>query len=225
MDTLTPTDFSRFFEEFARLRREPDHDAVKIKFPALDKFFAEFSALDNSSLSAKPLNIFEICKLGRDERRNCSVLAWLLDENGSHGLGHAFLRGFLTKAGLSKIVANLAGGYAVRTEYCPNADNINRVDIVLDGRDFLLYLEVKIDSREHGSQTSRYFERLAANAGGRETALVFLSTGETPENSGAEFITWREVAAILSEIASADSGVSAEARAILNQYAEFVRKF
>lgn len=179
--------------------------------------------------SRKNLNMFEVCRIGRNEIRNCSVLAWLLDENGSHGLGPLFLRGILEKCGAQVKMPSppaLEGGYATRTELCPNGDNSDRVDIVCDGRDFLLYIEVKIDSFEHTGQTERYFAKMEHNAGAREKAIVFISPDTPPANPNAGFVRWRDCADVLDSLAADEMRQGAGNLAgILRQYADFVRKF
>src|SRR4051794_35670092 len=42
-----------------------------------------------------PEDLMGVLRLGRDEVRNCRVLAWLFDPLGAHGLGDRFLRAFL----------------------------------------------------------------------------------------------------------------------------------
>ena len=217
--------FAAFEEAKSSVAREPsaapDVEGLKLFFQNFGDKIRDFRH------SGENLNIFDVCSLGRDEIRNCRVLAWLLDENGSHGLGNAFLRGLLKQIGAKAVSpAALASGYAVRAEYCPNGDNSNRVDIVCDGRDFLLYIEVKIDSLEHGEQTARYHCKLDNCAGRRECAVLFISRGQTPDSPAALSADWLDCAAALDKLAAEKKAAGATGIAgILGQYAGFIRQF
>lgn len=48
--------------------------------------------------------LFNILKIERNENRHSAFLAWLLDENGSHGLGEEPLKRFMRL--LSKVDSN-----------------------------------------------------------------------------------------------------------------------
>lgn len=219
-----------FIAEFSRIKKAVNTPKINraIDAPGLERFFADFA--QNMKSFRQPgtnLNIFDICGLGRNEVRNCSVLAWLLDENGSHGLGCRFLKGILARCGVKSIPdAALAGGYATRTEFCPNGDNADRVDIVCDGKDFLLYIEVKIDSFEHAVQTERYFAKMKNNSGGRAYALLFISPDTPPASQDAQLVRWKDCAAVMDSLA-ADEMTQDEFNlaGILRQYANFVRRF
>lgn len=217
--------FAAFGEAKSSVAREP---AAAPDMEGLNLFFRNFGdKIRDFRQSGENLNIFDVCSLGRDEIRNCRVLAWLLDENGSHGLGNSFLRGLLQQCGTKAVSpAALASGYAVRTEYCPNGDNSDRVDIVCDGRDFLLYIEVKIDSLEHGGQTARYHCKLDNCAGRRECAVLFISRGQRPASPDAISADWLDCAAALDRLAAEKKAAGAQAvAAILGQYARFIGQF
>src|SRR4051794_5041144 len=50
---------------------------------------------DKMGLLLKTPNIFQILNISRTEIRHSNFLAWLLDPNGTHGLGRLFLIKFL----------------------------------------------------------------------------------------------------------------------------------
>lgn len=214
---------------FGKLAAKKNEAKTPLQNPAsFAEFFAKYAQTrQNRPKSCAAFNIFDICQVGRDELRNCQILAWLLDERGSHGLGNAFLAAFLAQCPKMPISAQvLAGGHVTRKEFCPNADNADRVDIVCDGKDFLLYIEVKIDSLEHTGQTGRYLRKLRGNAGRRESALAFISPGLPPENQESAHLTWKKCADVLDSLAHAkardDDCCLTE---VLRQYAVFIRKF
>ncbi len=231
MNQLSCDELSAFLKKF-NCFRNGDSDRKAEAHPdshALEQFFKSFAdRMHDFHEFGGQLNVFEICSLGRDELRNCAVLACLLDENGSHGLGRGFLEAMLGQCEGAPIISAkaLTQGYAVQTEFCPNADNANRVDIVCDGNAFILYIEVKIDSYEHGSQTERYFEKLRNANPGLEKALVFISPHTPPEFGKAHFIRWGECADVLERLAAEKLQNNATlVTGILQQYADFIRKF
>lgn len=221
--------FSQFFEKFKMLQNAEQTDINHLLNEPhhLKQFFNDFARqIKDKAQAANDLNIFDICLRGREEMRNCEMLAWLLDENGSHGLGNSFLKGIISFCDATSIEDAQFSGYATRTEYCPNSDNANRVDIVCDGNEFLLYVEVKIDSFEHANQTERYYEKLSVNLGSRMGKLIFISPSTLPACEKATFISWNNCADVLAAL-SADrmkTGMSNVAW-LIRQYADFIRKF
>lgn len=219
---------TRCISAFARLRNAASDTAKPFELSALKAAFADFAALmARQKACGELLNVFDLCGVGRDEMKNCAILAWLLDENVSHGQGSRFLRGLLGQCanpGISQ--QSIAGGYATRTEFCPNADQADRVDIVCDGRDFLLYIEVKIDSHEHGQQTVRYHEKLRRNAGSREYDAIFLASCGVAACGRTKTLTWRDVASLLGEMAAEAASARAHVPAALfSHYAGHVSRF
>lgn len=219
---------ARCIAEFVRLRRAGSASANHPDLAGVKAAFADFAAImARQKSSGALLNVFELCGVGRDELKNCAILAWLLDENGSHGQGSRFLRGLLGQCvnpGISQQA--LSGGYATRTEFCPNADQADRVDIVCDGRDFLLYIEVKIDSQEHGAQTVRYHEKLRRNAGSREYDAIFLAPCGMAACGRTKTLTWRDVARLLGDMTAEATLAGAHLPAALfTQYAGHVSRF
>lgn len=192
------------------------------------KFFSKFAHIyaQTTDYSAN-LNIFELCSLGHDEVKNCRFLSWLLDENAAHGLGHRFLEELISFGSEPNeklcFKEALAARYATRTEICPNADKTDRVDIVCESLRMLVYIEVKIDSNEHTSQTERYYSRLIHNSAGRQNMLIFLSIDDAPYNLYAKNIRWQDIGVIAAKMASEAN--SQFVQALLMQYSNFVRSF
>lgn len=192
------------------------------------KVFSKFAQIyAHATDNCTDLNIFEQCSLGHDEVKNCRFLAWLLDENATHGLGHRFLEEliFLDCEPNEKLCFEgaLDTSYATRTEICPNADNTDRVDIVCESLKMLVFIEVKIDSNEHTSQTDRYYNRLMHNSAGRKNKLIFISVDDTPHNIHAKNIKWKDIGAIASKISCVTT--SPFIQTLLIQYSNFVRSF
>jgi hypothetical protein len=179
-------------------------------------------------LITPPLNVWATAGLKRDELRNAAVLAWFLDPRASHGLGPAFLAAFLDEVARStqdwpRLVGDLSRA-TVATEEWPLSSTSNRVDIALDGPDFVFFVEVKIDAPEGPNQLVRYAEQakrkavLMDRAHGRVIYLTPRRPRQLPPDVAA--ITWRDVASALSALARENAGGSLAA-----QFAQHIRKF
>jgi hypothetical protein len=62
----------------------------------LDKFLVDNTELEELSAKLSIFNIFKVLRIEEAEIRHSNVMAWLLNPQGSHGLGQAFLRRFLS---------------------------------------------------------------------------------------------------------------------------------
>ncbi len=195
--------------------------------------FRDFLAVLGDSIGRAPpkiapINIWSIAGLRRDELRNAAVLAWFLDPRGSHGLGSAALRGFLAEvARRTPGWPNFSGDLSrvtVVTEEWPLGSETDRVDIAINGPDFALFVEVKIDAFEGPDQLRRYadlIERKALAFGRQHGRLIYLSP-RVPQHppSGLGTITWYGVAEALSTLPR--KGMSG---ALAAQFARHVRAF
>lgn len=113
----------------------------------------------------------------RDEVTHTRLIAWFLGEDGAVG-DHC--RGAL--AGLLGLdpAAELL---SVQTEV--TVAKGCRVDLVVETRRHLIYIEAKVDAAERPDQLTDYARALAVQAGRRKPVLVFL-TVEAPEQASAE---------------------------------------
>lgn len=99
-------------------------------------------------------NVFKLLKVGNDEVKHSSFLAWLLDEKANHNQGNIFFQEFLRTCRIT-IPEDILSRYYVRTEY---ARTESIVDIaVYKKRGFLFYLENKVDAEESEHQLEREF--------------------------------------------------------------------
>ena len=62
----------------------------------LDKFLVDNPELEELSSKLSIFNILGVLRIEQAEIRHSNVLAWLLDPQGSHGLGQAFIRRILS---------------------------------------------------------------------------------------------------------------------------------
>jgi hypothetical protein len=174
------------------------------------------------------MQIWTIAGLRRNEVRNAAVLAWFLDPRGSHGYGPEILKRFLDEAaaaapGWPAFEGNLSTA-RVRTEERPLSSDRDRVDIAIDGADFCVFIEVKIDASEGRDQIVRYLEAAQEKARALHkphVGVVYLSPRPASIVLGSlSVLSWRHVAKILSSVP--EIGVPG---ALTRQYAQHIRAF
>lgn len=157
--------------------------------------------------SALNFDPWKVAGLGRDEVRNSSVLAWLLNPRGSHGFGDALLQRLLNHLAQQRSgFPTTTGPYChVRTEQTPNGERSERVDLEIDAADFYLLIEVKIGAPEGTEQLNRYGDVAQAIAGGRPWAILYLTPGKTGYKTGNRFqthihpLSWRKLAQMIEQ--------------------------
>jgi hypothetical protein len=205
----------RFFERAGPLLRAPPPTVLAEKLrPPLEaaRLRNVLSVLSDPIRRAPPqvapLNVWSVAGLRRNELRNAAVLAWFLDPRGSHGFGAAALHEFLDRVkrgtpGWPELGGDLSR-VTVVTEEWPLGSETDRVDIAINGPDFVLFVEVKIDASEGPQQLDRYadlIEKKAVAFGRRHGRLIYLSP-RAPQDPpfGLGIITWRGVAEVLSAL-------------------------
>lgn len=134
---------------------------------------------DRLELELRNTNIFSILGIERMEIRHSNFLAWLLDPNGTHGLGSLFLKRFLRDIFLfdnPESVDNLALHEAsvrdleVKREW-------KKIDILLIASNFIVCVENKVDSSDRPAQLKEYREIVRKQYPNLQAAFVYL----TPE--------------------------------------------
>ncbi|HDR1229421.1 PD-(D/E)XK nuclease family protein [Pasteurella multocida] len=126
-------------------------------------------------------NVWAAANLGRNEVRNSKTLRWFLDVSETHGQGDFFLNSLL-KALPRSIGVEKIKNYRATEECCPLGEQSERVDIEIDGENFLLFIEVKIDAVEGINQLQRYQDVAMAKSGIRPWKIIYLTpTGKVPE--------------------------------------------
>ena len=151
-------------------------------------FGTEYKALQSGGWM---VDIWEVCGLGKDEMRNSAVLAWFLDCHGSHGQSRNFLDLLMAALPESRPVGfpdsqDITPFYRTKVESHYDDAELNkpgrqsrRVDIEINGADFLLFIEVKIEASETPNQLRSYLEVLSASRR-RATGLIFLTPDGRP---------------------------------------------
>lgn len=224
-----------FLGEFSGLERFENFSQEWALLNELPAFLTEFEVAYQKAVRAGHyIDVFDDFGIGRDEVRNCRVLAWLLDKEGSHGMGALFLQKIIERLKkkpngngqmLAISAAAVASAWKSWTEICPLGEQEDRVDIVCAGDKLLLYVEVKIMAAERDRQTIDYYKKLKVDAGNREHALIFLSVEKGPESKDAYHLTWAECAEILFEMAREKEGEGDFLCRLMRQYAVHVKHF
>ena len=126
---------------------------------ALKEFLLDIDCLAPLSEWTGKINLFDVLKISRVEIRHSNILAWLLNPNENHGLGDGVLRGFIqyvvtASSDKKDVFATLlmdCHDFSVQREW-------HSIDIIAisPGEQFVLCIENKIGTGEHGDQLNRY---------------------------------------------------------------------
>ena len=121
-------------------------------------------------------NVFDVMHHGAHEKQLSNVFRWLLEPEGRHGLGDAFVRIFIdaTNAALSGSAVFPSGGYWVRQEVNTSVlgDGGDIADIVLESEAAVIVVENYSTSDGHGHSYDRYLQY--SRRDGRQGAVVLL---------------------------------------------------
>lgn len=170
-------------------------------------------------------NVWRTAGLGTNEVRISSALAKLWDANLYGTEGRMFLARCLSFLGQDRApgVKELARGYQVQTEHCPNGDLADRVDITVETVRSIIGIEVKIHAREGERQLKRYVEAIGRRAVlmRKEIPLVVFLSSRRPSDrdASASWVTWHQIA---DAAAVADPTTPAGSQII--QFGQFCRK-
>lgn len=172
-------------------------------FNNLEKWIADFPSMKKIKRDPSFFNPWDIIGIKRKEVASCSVLAWLLDPEGNHGMGNTILNLLLKR--LNKKQYRFPYDYGhycyISTERNIGSENKNRVDIVIDTESYYLIIEAKIDAGEQESQLSRYCKEANSRVDNKPWGLVFLTPNGQAGNTTGEWkdniypISWSELAA------------------------------
>lgn len=181
-------------------------DLVKIKgnklenkkeIELLEKFVLDNPDLEKLEDLLSQFNIFETLNIVNAEIRHSNVLAWLLNPNANHGLGGYFLKKFL-----KYLVSNNKGviepeislfdfeafdlySVEVRREW----QNIDLL-LILGDEKYVIAIENKIGSQEHGDQLKRYKKTIEGEFIDFKKIYVYLTPDEATPKGDLEWITF-----------------------------------
>lgn len=163
------------------------------------------------------LNVWAVAGLRRNEVRNCAVLAWFLNPRGSHGAGAAYLKAVM--ALLPEVEAGGLEQARLKTELRPQGSDRDRVDIVVELPERVIFIEAKIDAPEGINQLARY--RDAAARLHKAVSIVYLTrAAHVDEPDGVHHLTWRQVARALAKTSGPTQG-----QGLANQFSQHIGAF
>lgn len=211
----------------------------------VESFFSDFEEVYGQFYrSGAAVSVWDVVRLGADEVRVCSVLAWLLDRHGSHGQGDIFLRVLLDclrseNSSVPPLEHCIVRGYrtSVESSYdmhlgSPQEQSTSRVDIEISGPDILLFIEAKVYAPETNNQLERYIDILRSTAGARSTALIFLTpTGRLPKSDYVSKqvevvpLSWKKISQKFSQYINVSMPKNSLSYALITQYCDHIDRF
>ncbi len=180
------------------------------------------------------IDIFDVLRLDGSELFHSNFLAWLLDPQGSHGLGENFLRRFLRGSGAKTSLR--AGRHANSTVHREREITLDggtgRLDvfIVNQSAKFLCAIENKVWSSEGLDQLAFYRKALEYHYPYYKCHLVFLTPGGDEPESAEEQDHWdrmsyKDVLRMVERTTKEQSkSADADVAAVLRQYAVTLRR-
>ncbi len=220
-----------FFEAWHRLPSRRPSEAPTLDARQFAEFAHAFPAAHARHLrSGIRANAWRSAGVGQDEIRNTAVLRWLLDRFGDHGQGPDLLAALLEHLKLPEL-AGLArqAPYQARVEQQLSDTGDSRVDIAIEGADFMIIIEAKVGAAEGEDQLERYHRYLQKILGKRQRVLVFLTPDGRPARNPAlrahvQPLAWAALADVIDAHLRRHPGLAGHtAGLLLRHFAEHVR--
>ena len=197
---------------------------------ALESLVLEGDDLASLEASIGRFNVFHALGVARAEIRHSAFLAWMLDPSESHGLGDLFLKPVL----LDLLRAAPREARPVSPARLDGADlstaEVRRewrhIDLLIHCHepDFVVAIENKIDSGEHGGQLERYRKMLERELPDTPALLVFLTPdGSEPSDDAWSPYSYEELHAVIKRTVGSTSGaVGGDVVVFVNQYLNLI---
>lgn len=203
---------------------------TQIGLPSEAKLQALLSDLGRHISSSRTIgdagDIWSVIGLERNEVRTARVLTWLLDPRGSHGALAAYFESLWRHIPDQLRPFELGTVLRATRETVPIGDGENRVDIEVEGDDFIVFIEVKIDAADRPDQLSRYASvaKTKASVRGKPNfAVLFLTPGRLPcLPEHCVHITWLDVARAIKQAKKANTAANVGAHLALS-FADHIR--
>ena len=144
----------------------------------------------NELESETGFNVFETLSTVRTEIRHSNVLAWFLNLNETHSLNDYFLKKFIELVYLNN--TNIYKDFRFEDIFLWNYENVEvyrekkLIDILIvdNTKKFVIIIENKIDSIEHGDQLKDYQKAIEEEYNDYKKMYVYLTkNGEESSNS------------------------------------------
>jgi hypothetical protein len=209
-------------------------------------WLCEQNAFTELESKLNTFNPFRVLQVERYELRHTTTLAWLLDPSETHCMGHVFLKHFVAQFidrsapwvqdALNEIVAGnveihrelkFARHGVIASTIADNADSPtgDRLDILIEGKDWGIAVEAKIDSKEGENQLLRYEGWLRTMFREKVVNLYLTVGSEDLENPNWRNIQWgfevkKALEAAVSELG--ESSLPTRVREFLADYRDLV---
>lgn len=155
----------------------------------------------------------------RDENSHSDVLRWLLDWRTAKRIAPAALRRLVhvfdnSADWLARIATAPVETISVRREVKLGRESgdyeaLDRIDILISGPDFLLGIENKVESQEHGYQTTMYWNWLDELPPNVLRGGIFLTpTGSSPSSSHFRSLSYLQLVEALLEAPAEDQAAA-----------------
>lgn len=179
---------------------------------AIHDFIRDFEKFERLLLRTNRFNPFRVLNVSSHEIRHSNVLAWLLDPKQNHGLSDRFFKKLVIQIILdSENEGTAADSIDVKNIYLGDYRDLHvyreaeHMDIhaISDRNHFVLLIENKIYSAEHGSQLDDYLAKLRSSHMQYSVLPVFLTRDATPpSNKKYSVCSHASIYAILSNLTS-----------------------
>lgn len=217
-------DYQKFFQSFKELYTPSAQlTQISINIAEAKDYFRKFKAsYSHAKQQGCFFNIWDLAGIGTNELSNCTVLAWLLDCHGSHGQGNFFAKALFSLLKKSDI---LNSEYFTKTEDNYYDETANRVDIVLENKDFCLFIEAKIYAQEQPKQRERY-ETVLKNKTQKEKIFVYLTPYKLQnDHYTIHYITWNDISLALLSAVQNNPVMPDFLKNVVQQYCFYIQNF
>ena len=212
-----------------------ENDRARLALERLEEDGADLIRLEGMQSERQgEVDIFDALRLDGSEEFHSNLLAWLLDPNGTHGLGGHFLQRFLAASGASRAIpAADRSSTAVRREKSLELDGgYGRLDIWIrnESANFVCAVENKVWATESGDQLAWYRRVLPRDYPDQRIHRVFLTRRGVPPDDPAEREHWLTISytdilrLVEGTMAAAGDGANEDVLAFLGQYAITLRR-
>lgn len=191
---------------------------------------------DFPEINSRKINIFEAAGLVRQEIRHSKALAFLLNPNGTHGLGDLFFKKLITNSQLASKYhnANLESSpSALKMALNDFEDLVVRledmqIDILMwSPKNKLVFaIENKVGASEGKDQLPRYRRKINENQRFNDYKKLFIYlTADGDEGSDNDWIpiSYKLITEILDDMI-VKASMSAETKLFISHYIELIRK-
>lgn len=195
---------------------------------SLRDFLFDIECLDPLSEWTDSFNLFDVLKISRTEIRHSNMLAWLMTPTENHGLGDSVLTGFIQfcvsngaiDQDILKVLLMDFYNFEIRREW-------SGIDIlaVSQKSHFVLCIENKVDSGEHGNQLQKYVKTVESTFPEYNAVYLFLSPEGVDASNPERWtsISYQDVLKIIEKARNRHT-VLPEVGLLIDNYIETVRR-